>query len=248
MSYDPLRIAFVAEGPTDFIILKSVIANFLKGRDFVAQVLQPEISEAFKPIPGRDGGWPGVYRWCLQATDQGGGRIIDNPLFMYQDLLVFHLDADVACAHYSEGHINDPIPQAVLPCEEPCPPPSATTNRLRLVALKWLNEKKAPHQLVLCTPSKSLETWVLIGLFPNSRHAKEKDLECQYNSENILQGKPKERRLVKSGKKDLEMYKQFAPEVARNWGTINSRCSEAARFEKEFLSAVEMFQNRKDFL
>ena len=68
---DTLRIAFVVEGPTDFVMLKSIVKALLKDRDFVSQVLQPEISEAFKTVPGRDGGWPGVFRWCLQSADQG---------------------------------------------------------------------------------------------------------------------------------------------------------------------------------
>src|SRR4030042_430267 len=113
---EPLRIAFVVEGPTDFIMLKTIIANLLEDRDFVPQVLQPEMSEAFKPVPGEDGGWPGVCRWCLQVAKQGGGRLSNSPLLGFYDLLILQLDADVARAQYSDGHIQNPFPDTTLPC------------------------------------------------------------------------------------------------------------------------------------
>lgn len=242
---DPLRIAFVLEGPTDSVMLKEVVKRFLEARDFVLQILQPEMSEAFRLTPGEDGGWPGVCRWCLQAADQGEGRLSSNPLFISHDLLVLQLDADVASSTYSEGHIiPDPFPEPTLPCEETCPPPSATTDRLRAVALRWMGETVTPPQTILCTPSKALETWLLVGLFPNDRVAKRNDMGCSKNPANTLQGKPLKRRLVSSGKKNVEKYKEFAPEFARNWSTAAARCTEALRFENEFLIALSQLRNQ----
>jgi len=236
---DALRIAFVVEGPTDFVMLKAVIENLLEGRDFVPQVLQPEMSEAFKTVPGEDGGWPGVLRWCFQSADQGGGRLSNNPLFAFHDLLIFQLDADVAGASYSAGHIQDPFPEPTLPCEEDCPPASATTDRLRTVALRWMGEYTTPPQIVFCTPSKALETWLLAGLFPKDKVAKRKDLECRQNPADTLQGKPLKRRLVRSGKKNLQMYKELASEFALKWRKVAEKCSEAGRFEDDFLYAFK---------
>src|SRR5208337_1977468 len=114
-----------------------------------------EMSEAFKPLRGKDGGWPGVCRWCLQSADQGNGRLRNNPLFFFHDLLVLQLDADVAKESYRRGNIQDPFPgRQTLPCKEPCPPPSATTDRLRQVALRWMGEVTVPPRTVFCTPSK----------------------------------------------------------------------------------------------
>ncbi|MBW2708701.1 MAG: hypothetical protein JRD04_05375 [Deltaproteobacteria bacterium] len=233
-----LRIAFVVEGPTDFVMLKAVIENLLEGRDFVPQVLQPEMSEAFKTVPGEDGGWPGVLRWCLQSADQGGGRLSNNPLFAFHDLLIFQLDTDVAGTSYSAVHTQDPFPASTLPCEEDCPP-AATTDRLRTVALRWMGEDTTPHQIVFCTPSKALETWLLAGLFPKDKVAKRKYLECRQNPANTLQGKPMKRRLVRSGKKSLWMYKELASEFALKWGNVTAKCSEASRFEDDFLYAFK---------
>jgi hypothetical protein len=242
---DPLMIAFVVEGPTDFIMLKEIVKKFLGGRDFVSQTLQPEMSEAFLLTPGEDGGWPGVCRWCLQAADQGEGRLSSNPLFISYDVLVFQLDADVASSTYAEGHIiPDPFPESTLPCEEPCPPPSATTNRLREIALKWMGEAATPPRTVFCIPSKALETWVLVGLFPNDGVVGREDLECRPNPSDTLQGKPLKRRLVSSGKKNVGKYKEFAQEFARNWGTVAARCIEARRFENEFVIALSQLKNQ----
>jgi hypothetical protein len=235
---EPLRIAFVVEGPTDFIMLRTIITNLLEERDFIPQVLQPEMSEAFKSVPGEDGGWPGVCRWCLQVAKQGGGRLSNNPLFAFHDLLVIQIDADVARVSYSAGHIQDPFPDPSLPCEEPCPPPFATTNRLRKVVLRWLGEPEVIPQVVLCTPSKAMETWLLVGLFPDDSVAQRADVECHQNPSNTLQGKPVEVRLVRSGKKNTEMYQKCAPVFARKWNAVTEWCSEAARFENDFLCAL----------
>ncbi|EFK09550.1 conserved hypothetical protein [delta proteobacterium NaphS2] len=243
---DALRIAFVVEGPTDFVMLKSIMKNFLKGHDFISQVLQPEISEAFKTVPGTDGGWSGVLRWCLQAADQGRGKLSDNPLFVFHDLLNFHLDADVAGVNYEDGHVQDPFSEPTLPCEEDCPPASATTDRLRTVALRWMGEQAKPAQMVFCTPSKALETWLLAALFPDDKVSRMKDLECRQDPASTLQGKPKKCRLVRSGKKDLDMYVQFAPEVAANWNRVTAKCSEARRFEDEFIcTRTELPQSKE---
>lgn len=65
---EPLRIAMVVEGPTDFIVLDAVISSLLPDREIELQSLQPEFSAAFQVQPGPTGlGWPGVYRWCRRS-------------------------------------------------------------------------------------------------------------------------------------------------------------------------------------
>jgi len=94
-----LRIALVAEGITDYVVLNAAIESMLNGRSFILNPLQPEGSVAF--TGGGDagplgGGWKGVYKWSRQSTLRGGGRLTGDPLFIKHDLLVLHLDADVA--------------------------------------------------------------------------------------------------------------------------------------------------------
>src|SRR5208283_5212656 len=128
---------------------------------FDLKLLQPEGSVAF--MGGGDagpfgGGWKGVYSWCLQAAQRGDGNLSRDPLFISYDLLVLHLDADVADEDPANQRV-DPIPSlaGVLPCARDCPPASATTHPLRRVLLSWAGETQAPRQTVLCTPSKSTE-------------------------------------------------------------------------------------------
>jgi hypothetical protein len=52
-----LRIALVAEGPTDYVIIEAALKVFLP-QPFILTQLQPE---ATKPEIG--GGWGGVLKW-----------------------------------------------------------------------------------------------------------------------------------------------------------------------------------------
>src|SRR2546427_644380 len=90
---EPLRVALVAEGPTDKVVLESALISILGGRSFILKQLQPEESLPF----GRVGtGWVGVYRWCRQTVARSGGPLRNDVLYLAYDLIVLHLDADVA--------------------------------------------------------------------------------------------------------------------------------------------------------
>ncbi|MFH1139719.1 MAG: hypothetical protein V1816_26890 [Pseudomonadota bacterium] len=243
---DPIRVAFVVEGPTDFIILRAIVERLLKGNDFVPQVLQPEISDAFKITPGDDGGWPGIYRWCRQAADQGGGNLDGDFLFTVHDLLIFQIDADVAGTTYAAGHIKNPIPGASLPCEEKCPPASTTTNNLRNIVSVWLGGNPLPQQVVMCIPSKALETWVLIGMFPSDAAVVKGDIECRDKPGHTLRSKPKEKRLISGNKKIIEKYEEFARRIAEQWSVIREKCTEARRFETELSRALTVEREKAD--
>src|SRR5882724_5697956 len=101
---DPLRVGIVVEGPTDEIVIVAALKAILQGRSFVPTLLQPEGSRAFG---SRGTGWSGVYRWCRQSASRGAGKLSDDKLlFLEYDLLVLHLDADVAGENYGNGGIT----------------------------------------------------------------------------------------------------------------------------------------------
>ena len=78
-----IRIALIAEGITDFEVLKASIDSMLDGRSFDLKLLQPEGSVAFTGAGNAGalgGGWKGVYRWCLQAALRGGGSLAPRRL------------------------------------------------------------------------------------------------------------------------------------------------------------------------
>src|SRR5664279_3678813 len=101
----PVKIALVSEGITDFVVLKAAIESMLDGQSFILTSLQPEGSVAFTGAGNAGalgGGWKGVYKWCLQSALRTGSNLTEDPLFIGHDLLVLHMDADVACEDPTE--------------------------------------------------------------------------------------------------------------------------------------------------
>lgn len=230
---EPLRIALVAEGPTDRIVIEAALSAMLCERPFVLTQLQPEASEAFGPFGG---GWIGVYRWCHQSALRGGGRVSGDPLFVNYDLLIAHLDADVAEHSYADGTIEAPNTDLPLPCARACPPPSATTNALRSVLLSWCGESDTPRAVVICMPSKSTEAWILAALFPDDQavNAGVGGVECWPDPEGRLAQQPVRRRIRKSqrdylGKRDA---------LCAAWPHLAVTLDEAQRFQREFVAAI----------
>jgi hypothetical protein len=189
-----LRIALVAEGPTDGVVIGAALRSMMKERPFVLQQIFPEGSVGFGELGS---GWVGVYRWCHQSAGRGGGRLRDDALvFQNYDLLLMHLDADVAGATYDQGSISPGPNDGRLPCERDCPPPSDTTNALRALLWSWCGEEAAPERAVICMPSKSTEAWVIAALFPGDG-AMAEDIECYPNPERRLGQQPKAKRVRK---------------------------------------------------
>ena len=231
---DPVRIALVAEGPTDKIVIGAAIRNILGETPFILQQLQPEESLAF--VSAENGtGWGGVYRWCRKAARPEGIAQTDI-LFATYRALVLHLDAEVAAESYANAGIVQDIDD--LPCAEPCPPAASTTGRLRNVMLRWLGQRAALPRIVLCTPSKSTETWVLCALYPADRDVVAGRHECLANPHHRLQSKPHKGRLVTGNKKQLNVYKLRYEEISAAWPTVRSICIEAERFSSDLEQAL----------
>lgn len=230
---DPLRIAVVAEGPTDRIVIEAAMRAILKSREFVVTQLQPEGSLAF----GESGsGWVGVYRWCRQSATRGGGRLSDDHLlFSRFDLLVLHLDADIASKSYEQGSVVPRAQDAELPCEQPCPPAADTTNAVRSVLLSWCGESSTPAKSTLCVPSKSTEAWVVAALYPNDP-ALRTNFECLPNPEVRLTQQKKNVR-IKKRKAD---YEKKSAEIEAAWPQLAfpRGLSETGRFETDFRNAL----------
>lgn len=232
---EPVRVAVAVEGPTDAVVIEAIVRRLLGGSDFELQVLQPETSSAFgASAGGKTGlGWPGVFRWCRQAWTEGDGRVFSSAVFQHHDVVVVHVDADVASKTYGSGNIPD-APRDDLPCDRPCPPASATTNELREVVLNWLGEKECPDRLVLCTPSKSMDSWVVVALWPDNRTVAQGNWECHDNPAAQLFARPKGSKLSKT----RTNYERRKRDIANGWPNVASTLTEAARFKAEFLAAV----------
>ena len=232
---EPLRVAAAVEGPTDVIVFRAILGALLPDTDFVFQTLQPEGSAAFGSAPsgGTGVGWVGVYRWSRQSACEGGGSVSGSSALSNHDVLIVHVDADVAGKRYADGNIQD-APCEDLPCERPCPPPCETTNALRAVVLNWLGEHEHPSRVVLCTPSKSIEAWVLAAVWPEGEVIRRDDWECRPNPGGQIAALPMHRRF----RKRPDDYRRKQGDMERAWPEVSARLTEAARFETEFLSAT----------
>ena len=232
---EPLRIAVAVEGPTDAIVLRAILDALLPDTDFEFQTLQPEGSRVFDTgTSGETGvGWVGVYRWSRQSVSEGGGSVSGSSVLSCHNVVIVQVDADVAGTKYSSGNIRD-APRKDLPCEKPCPPPGSTTDALRTVVLNWLGELKCPPKVVLCTPSKNMEAWVVAALWPDNSLVQRNDWECRPDPESQFSTVPKRQRI----RKRPEDYRRRQKEIGKAWPRVAARLSEAVRFEKEFLAAI----------
>lgn len=230
----PVRVAFVMEGPTDYVVLRAAVRALLDGRDFEPTNIWPELDENLRPKT--EGGWGGVYKWCRQVLEQAEGPARENPIFAMNDMVVIQVDADVARMKYKDYGIKD-APNDELTretCEKDCPPANATTDALRAVLLGWLDETSVPPHAVLCTPSKNIETWVLIGLFPENAQATKPNIECRWGLEVQL----RKYGLMKGEKKLIDKYKANERGIQDAWPNVREKCSEAERFSTDFLVLV----------
>ena len=208
------RIAVAVEGPTDSIVLEAIVCSLLAGADFEFQTLQPGDSATFRP---HGSGWGGVYRWSRKVVEEGGGSLSGSSALSQCDLLIIHLDADVAGETYTSAKIKSP-PQDDLPCEKPCPPPCHTTDALRTVLLGWLGEQTCPPRTILCTPSKTTDAWVLTAIFPDNDTFQKEDWECHFKPERQLNALPQEKRFSKK-KRD---YFERSEEISQAWPIMSA--------------------------
>lgn len=229
----PLRVALVAEGPTDDVVLRAAIEAIVGDQPIQFTLLQPESSAAFW---GTGTGWGGVYRWCEQARDEGGSHVSGSVLFDFHDLLIVHLDADVASKKYRDDNIDDAVND--LPCEQPCPPCSDTTNALRKVLLRWMGETSPPSRCVLCTPSKNTETWVMAAFFPGDSVMRKKGWECYETPAARLAAQPLKQRI----KKTVSNYRQASNDLKQAWPQVRKLNTEAKRFDDELILELKSLE------
>jgi hypothetical protein len=193
-----LRIALVAEGPTDHVIIEAALRAILP-RPFVLTLLQPEATR-----PKLGSGWCGVLKWCGEFQARGYGSIEDDPTLELYSLVILHLDADVADKSYEDCSMTALARWGSLPCSQACPPPAATADQLSAVLLSWLGISAAGNKTTLCVQSKSSEAWLAAAVFPENQTLM-KDIECRINIECQLSQLPKNQR-IKKGRTEYLRY------------------------------------------
>ena len=227
------RIALVAEGKTDLIIIQAALRAILQ-RPFVLTQLQPEPT---RPEMGE--GWGGVYKWCKQFRERGAASIEADPTLSQYDLVIVHLDADVAGKRYDDcgrAVAEEAIVFATLPCSLPCPPAADTVEALQAVLLSWLRITGTGSRSLFCIPSKASEAWLATATLP-AGHDLLAGIECNLGLEDALAILPKKQRIRKSG----PVYQTLAGAVTTRWPDITTLCTQAAEFERRIQSIATSF-------
>lgn len=224
-----LRIALVAEGLTDQVVIEAALRTLLTG-PFVLTLLQPE--------PTRDWageGWCGVFKWCREVAGRGARSLETDPTLAGFDLFVIHVDADVASFNYADGGPALDIeaatlPDAGLPCDMPCPPAEDSVDALRTRIHAWLGTTATGARTVLCVPSKSTDAWMAAALFDDG-HALLQGLEC--NADLDLSIQP----LATRVRKKRREYQKRQQQITSSWARVRDRCSQADRFSNDVKAA-----------
>jgi hypothetical protein len=222
-----LRVALVAEGPTDAIVIEAALKALLP-RPFVLTQLQPEPTR-----PRLGTGWGGVLRWCLDFKTRGHARLEDDPTLPGFDLFVVHVDADVAERRYAD--VSDEIADLAgqrgwptLPNVIQCPPPSGSADAMRACLLSWAGILEPGPKTVFCVPSKAVEAWLTAATFDNG-HALLNGLECNLSVEAQLKALPVAQRIKKTSRD----YRARERTIAEAWPAVRQRCTQAERFSIE---------------
>ncbi len=235
-------IATVVEGPTDYVLLEAVVRRLIPG-DHRFRPLQPEVP------PARTGaGWKGVRRWCRETWEVKGSSLellLSSAAGERVDLLIIHVDCDVAGEQDLQEGVSDPV-AAPNPL---CPPISRTAGFLREVLARWLRvELAAFPQVVLALPAQDTESWTFAALFPGDELCVREDYECtqagpQQNRHpgfrltlpaygKHLQRKPE------GLKKSKRKYQELAPQVAAAWPTVCGICAQAQRLTDDVAASL----------
>ncbi|MBI5901717.1 MAG: hypothetical protein HZB40_21170 [Rhodocyclales bacterium] len=228
-----LRIGLVAEGPTDVVVIEAALRAFLE-QPFVLTQLQPEPSQ-----PQMGSGWGGVLKWCQAFRQAGYAALEDDPKLEGFDLLILHLDADVAGKSYADYGpavaqmaVDRGLPP--MPIAQPCPPPSATVAPIHDLLRAWLGVAMLGPKTVVCIPSKATEAWLAAALLSNEQDLMT-EIECEMNIAGILAGLPKAQRVRKSPRE----YSARAAALTFAWeGSVKQHCSQARDFEVRAVKAI----------
>jgi hypothetical protein len=231
-------IGTVVEGPTDALVLITVIGRLYPGRHRYLD-LQPS-----NTYVERGNGWKGVRAWCKETWQRRGSSLetllsaeTGDPM----DLLVIVVDADIANeADLQDDGLGEPVAEVA----RPCPPIAATVAQLERVILRWLQRDgdALPPQVLIAIPAQDMENWTFAALFSEDRLCKDEGYEC-YHSGASRDRHPGYRltlrrygKLLKRDgttiKKSQAQYRRLLPKIAENWPRVCEICTQAQRFEK----------------
>lgn len=237
-------IGIVSEGPTDYLVIKSVIDK-ISGEENRYLSLQPEAD-----MMGRYGnGWKGVWKWCKETVPLD---VIMDSIQPRIDIIVIQMDADVVrkekevhcfCESTACAEKGKVFPlyceQAVMgmcPIELPCSSHSDMTEDIINHGRKVLNETiNVPDKsrIIITIPCDSTDAWI-VAAYDDFENIEQ--MENPWKSV-IARGKYYHDVRVRGDKKSISTYKVFAEYLANNWNLVTDKCYSAKLLEREILKA-----------
>lgn len=239
------RIGIASEGPTDYLVLKTIIDR-ITGEDNQYLPLQPEPDMA-----GRYGnGWKGVWKWCKETPALD--KLMDG-IWPKIDIIVIQMDGDVIRKE-KEVHCQceTTICEEKEKCEFPlycklaterlCPielPCCDHTNEVqdiiahgRNVLDKTLGETDK-NRIVITIPCDSTDTWI-VAAYDDYENIEQ--IEDPWKN-IIAKGKYYHDIRVRGDKKNVTTYSQFAEHLANNWDNVTGKCVSAKYLESDIRNA-----------
>lgn len=212
-----IRVGIVAEGKSDCLALEELLRAIHPDIDFLR--LRPDMTL----VSGSPHGWKGVKAWCQQE----GGRLetlLTGVTGLPVHLLVIHVDCSMA---HNVGALRA------------CPPARTTADALREVIVRdWLGQPSLPNFVILATPSRTTDAWVVAALDPP--YSGKGPLEC----DDLAEGELARRRLLrrKDGevKKPDARYRPLVEMMVKELTQVCAVCTEAARVREDFSTAVRL--------
>lgn len=224
-----LQIGAVVEGKTDIVIIDAILKAILE-TSFILTELKGD-----NPQYGQ--GWTSVLKWCDESEERfpeqpkPGQSLNDEPLLSNFDIIILHLDLDVAHCKYTDGGAvlaekAKAKSWQALPCNAPCPPASDTALALEAALKSWINPVTLGKKTVLCLPAQSSGTWLAMAIL-NAQHKYLAEHECDLNCEKKLEYLPKGQKVSKT----VVSYQREAHRITENWPQIVQRCNQALAFD-----------------
>lgn len=234
-----LRIALVAEGPTDYAVINAAL-NAIVDIPFILTLLQPEPT-----YQSRGTGWCGVLKWCHDIGRCHTDKLTLAPLLspIPIDMIILHIDADIAdnekCYENCGSQWSSLATEngwSPLPYDhEPCPPSVNTSTYLRDMMRSWLHPALPDRKTVFCIPSRATDTWLLAAVMSGSPSILA-DIECRQDPATFLgSGLPKKLRINKS----VSAYTSAAPLLIQRWKIITDCCPQALAFQNDVRAVMK---------
>lgn len=234
------NIGIVCEGPTDYIILKSVI-DTITGEANRYFPLQPEPDVIGRYVNG----WKGVLKWCMDHA--AIKKQIMNEVQPALDLLVIQMDGDVSrkekpvhcCCDSSacpDRESLDPLYcdttkcPITLPCNRHGAPVAGYIEHLKELISTKLTDT---DDTCIVIPCDSLEAWIVAA------YDGPEDVETIESPwENVIARGPYHGVRIPRGKKRARIFEEFAPHVSKNWQQVTRLCQSARDFEQSILTSI----------